>query len=559
MDLGLGRRAHAIAAAAGLVAAVLAALLLAAAASAEVRSGTATDGVEPERLRPGQDIVAASASYDTTAGTIRAAVTTLGPPLASEKMALGVAFGVLQGGECVSPMALVLGLYESPTTAAWASDTGEGPASKSVAGSTTTMTASGAALANQPYDCVQAIVFEVVNEGESLESIEGLATPMPLTAPPPPPPPPSSPPPSSPPPATTPPPAPQPQAKLSLAASKPLTLRRGKWKQVKLKVRNGGDATAAKVSLRLGRAKGVAVKPKSGKLKLKSIAPGKSKTASFKLLLTKKAKATSKLALKLTGAKGVKASGTLTLEAWKKSRPHTGDKGKGKEPTAPERSPLAEKLFYAYEMQASESATLIGYAFLDDTWAYHGIPAGGLPTCTEVTGSADKEGCVKYSYDPKTGAVTIGSLGGGKITSRGALEIDGQAYSPTYIPPAGTRYQVEQEYITYYGLCGLITGCSTSHHRVLLTNGGEFVLTSESLTTVGGSGPGETFVAAGSYPPDQHGTYAIEPRGRIKLSFADGTVQTKTIAVLLNSAGNPDPVNEGFLLDSDYFTFLPDD
>ncbi|HYC80370.1 MAG TPA: hypothetical protein VEB65_01210, partial [Solirubrobacterales bacterium] len=167
--------------------------------------------------------------------------------------------------------------------------------------------------------------------------------------------------------------------------------------------------------------------------------------------------------------------------------------------------------------------------------------------------------CVKYSYDPKTGAVTIGSLGGGKITTRGALEIDGQAYSPTYIPPAGTRYQVEQEYITYYGLCGLITGCSTSHHHVLLTNGGEFVLTSESLTTVGGSGPGETFVAAGSYPPDQHGTYAIEPRGRIKLSFADGTVQTKTIAVLLNSAGNPDPVNEGFLLDSDYFTFLPND
>ena len=557
MDLGPGRRSHGIAAVAGLIAAVLAALFLAAAASAEVRSGSATDPLNG--LPPGQDIVAASASYDTVAGTITAAVTTAGPPENTATRALAVYFGVLQGTECVSPMALVLGIYSQPTTAVWGSDSEEGPAAKSVSGSTTVMTASGPSLATQPYDCAQTIVGEVIGETE-FEGFEGLASPILLSAPPPPlpPPPPSSPPASTPPPSTpVPPPAPK-LAKLSLAPSRSLTLRRGKWKKVKLRITNRGTATAAKVSLKLGKAKGVAVKPKSGQLKLKTIAPGKSKTASFKLLLTKRAKATSTIKLRVTGAKGVKSTGALTVKAWKKSRGHPG-KGKGKEPKAPEKSPLAEKLFFGYEMQASESATLIGYAFLDETWAYHGIPAGGLPNCTEVTGSADKEGCVKYSYDPKSRAVQIGSLGGGKVLTDGSLEIDGEKYSPTYIPPAGTRYQVEQDYITYFGLCGLITGCSTSHHHILLTSGGEFVLTEESLTTVGGSGPGETYVAAGSYPPDQHGNYAIEPRGRIRLAFADGTVQTKTIAVLLDSAGKPDPVNAGFLLDSDYFTFLPDD
>jgi hypothetical protein len=216
----------------------------------------------------------------------------------------------------------------------------------------------------------------------------------------------------------------------------------------------------------------------------------------------------------------------MTVNAWQK--PDKG--GKGKE--APVVSPLAEKIFFAYENHTSESASLIGYAFLDGTWAYHGIPAGGLPTCTEVTGSADKEGCVKYSYDPKTGAVQIGSLGGGKVLADGSLEIDGETYSPASIPAAGARLQVEQEYGGYTGLCGFISGCTTWFEHLLLTSGGEFVLTRSSLTTIGGSGPGETFIAAGSYPSDQHGTYAIEPRGRIRLSYADGSVKTRTIAII---------------------------
>jgi prepilin-type processing-associated H-X9-DG protein len=65
-----------------------------------------------------------------------------------------------------------------------------------------------------------------------------------------------------------------------------------------------------------------------------------------------------------------------------------------------------------------------------------------------------------------------------------------------------------------------------------------------------GSGP---FTAVGSYPADQHGTYEIQANGRIHLAFADGSVKDKTIAVLTDTSGNPDPVREGLMLDEDNF------
>ena len=315
---------------------------------------------------------------------------------------------------------------------------------------------------------------------------------------------------------------------------------------------NGGTATAAKVSLKIGGAKGVAIKPKSGELELKSIAPGKSRTASFEVMLTKKAKPTSKLTLAISGAKGIKASGALTVKAWKK--PRHGKKGP--EEPIPGRASLAEKIFYAYDStDTTHSAYLTGYTFIDDTWAYNGIPTGGLPHCTEVTGTSKKEGCVKYSYEPKTGAVQVGSVTGAKITTDGKFEIDGETYLPMWIPPAGARYQVDQYFIGFNGLCGMITGCSTWHEYVTLTSGGEFSYTHQSLTTSGGPGPGESFIAVGSYPPDEHGTYTIEKGGRIKLAFADGHTEVKTFAVFLNKEGNPDLVNEGFIFDTTYFTF----
>ncbi|MBS1678962.1 MAG: hypothetical protein JST08_16415 [Actinobacteria bacterium] len=555
MRIVRGRRSHRL----GLVTTLLGlalCLAFAASAAAEVRRGSVTNPVD-ESLPVGQDIVAVSASYDTVTGTATAAVTTRGAPEPGAARLLRTDFyAVNAAGECTEPE-LRVGATYSQSAAGWRYGAGEGSGTKSVVGSTTTLTVTAPSLVGQPLSCMNAYIVREV--GGELEPFEYLVPPLKLVAPlEPPAPTPTVP--SSPPPATPPAPAPKSPPKVkpkpSLTVASPsLTLHRNSWTKVKVTIANGGNAAAAKVSLKVGKAKGVTIKPRSGTLKLKSIGAGKSKTASFKVLLTKRAKASSKLKLTVAGAKGVKASGGLTVTAWKKpSPPKKGGKGKkeGKQPTPPAPPPLAEKIFYRLEMQASESAKLAAFTFIDGTWAYNGMPSGGLPNCTAVTGGPDTEGCIKYTYDPSSGAVGLESIGTGKITAGGSLEVGEKAYSPTAIPAAGTRLQVEQEYVGFSGFCGPFSTCTTWHEYVTLTNSGEFILSRQSLTTSEGAG---SFVAAGSYPPDQHGTYAIEGSARIKLNFADGTSQTKTIAIVLNKEGKPDPVNEGLLLDSSYFTF----
>lgn len=530
-------------------------LFLAAAAAAEVRSGSGTDSVDGG-LTGGLDITAVSASYDTMGGTLSAQVTTREAPQLNGENGVVVAFGTLQGSECEGPFALMLGLNSQPPSAAWNYAGTKGTAQMGISGSVTTLSVASPALAGQTFNCAEA--FSFVTEGEEVVARDSAA-PIALL-PPPPPAPPSNPSPSPPPAPAPPAPAPPPAPKANLVApSKTVVLHRGSWTKVKFKITNTGNATAVKVAVKIGKARGVAMKPKSGKVKLQSIAAGKSKVASFRAMLMPKAKASSKLTLTISGGKRLKATGVVTLEAWKK--PPSKKKGKkGKEPAPPATPPLAEKIFYTYKTEVSESAKLIGYAFIDGEWAYHGIPAEGLPTCTSETGEGSKEGaegCVKYSYDPTTGVVKVGSATG-KLNPGGDLEVDGETYSATSIPPAGTRLQLEQEYIGYQGLCGLLTGCSTWHLRLTLTTSGEFILSKESLTTAGGTGPGETFVAAGSYPPDQHGTYSVEKGARIKLSFADATTDTRTFAYFLNKEGKPDPTYEGVLLGTEYFTFAND-
>jgi hypothetical protein len=170
-----------------------------------------------------------------------------------------------------------------------------------------------------------------------------------------------------------------------------------------------------------------------------------------------------------------------------------------------------------------------------------------------VTGSSKASGCVKYRYDAKTGAVKVGALTGGEVTENG-FEIEGESYERLAIPKPGSRFQVSQYTMGFSGLCGLITGCTTWRSDVVLTATGEFALTSSGLSTSGGGAV--PFVAVGSYPPDEHGTYAVEENARIRLAFADGTVETKTIAIFLDENGKPDPAHEGFILDDDYYTFV---
>jgi len=105
----------------------------------------------------------------------------------------------------------------------------------------------------------------------------------------------------------------------------------------------------------------------------------------------------------------------------------------------------------------------------------------------------------------------------------------------------------ELRHWSFQGMCGFITGCSTSKAYPTLTPTGEFVLSRSTLTTMGDPGFGP-YTAVGAYPADQHGTYAVG-NGTIHLAFADGSVRDEPFAVLTNDADlQPNLAGEGVML-----------
>lgn len=140
-----------------------------------------------------------------------------------------------------------------------------------------------------------------------------------------------------------------------------------------------------------------------------------------------------------------------------------------------------------------------------------------------------REGCLPYTFDDKSGAVTIADKAG--TFSGGKLAIDGEDYIPLQIPEAGARFAFnEHRRYSFRGMCGMIFGCTTTQEHVSMAADGKFIWSRTSLTTAGDPGMGP-WTAVGSHPPDQHGTYEVLAGGKIQLSYADGTVKLETFAV----------------------------
>ena len=84
-----------------------------------------------------------------------------------------------------------------------------------------------------------------------------------------------------------------------------------------------------------------------------------------------------------------------------------------------------------------------------------------------------------------------------------------------------------------------------------MTKAGEFMLSRQTLGSWGTPGtPGSgNFV---SVPPDQRGTYAVLSGGKLRLSYADGRVEDKTIGIYRDAkTGSADPAKDGLWLDDD--------
>ena len=310
--------------------AVVMALALAASASAEVRVGEAERPADPT-VPAEADIVHATASYDSATGAMNFVLTTLKEPRAEDEeeepsqvlvaagfftATNGCSLGSLLNSEYTFPAVQILAPYAEPENAKIQTAEGpkppfieDGPATRTVAGMTTTLAGTVPALANQGFNCAVVSVLPSNHE-------EPVYLVFPIAGPTPPAPPAETPKTPGPAQAAPAPSAPAPAA-LSIAKSKPLKLKPGKWAQVKIKVTNTGGTSSDPGSLRVRGAKGVTVKPETQRLPL--LTPGGSWTVTAKVQLTKEAKAKSTLGLTAT-AGGLVVKGSLVLKAVKPAK-----------------------------------------------------------------------------------------------------------------------------------------------------------------------------------------------------------------------------------------------
>jgi hypothetical protein len=306
-----------------LIGALVALLAFSATAAAETRTGESASPISVGSLVPELTLVKGSASYETTGGSIRFDVTTAAAPQTESEGAMaGELLSV--AGECSLiglvnlniedelPIVKVVYEYKEPTSAAALviSSLTEIPpplpVTKAASGTTTTLSLTSSAIADQGYNCA---VISAADQSLSGEGPASNALIFPISAPPPPPPAPAptpTPTPASAPPA---PPAPTPAA-LSIGKLKPLKLKAEKWKTIRVKVTNTGGTATAPGSLRVRAPATVFVKPE--KQRLPALAPGASWTVAVRVRLP--AQAAKKTTLRLVGtAPGVSATLPLVI------------------------------------------------------------------------------------------------------------------------------------------------------------------------------------------------------------------------------------------------------
>jgi hypothetical protein len=296
-----------------LIAVLAATLLFAATAAAETKVGEASRPANAAIVGEA-DIVAASASYDSTSGSVTFNATTAAVPTENPEFALAGALLTVPAGSCNFGPAMEAGGYPvfeiiapyekpepepgepTPPNAFWLSlahepESGEqpegGPASQVSSGATTTLSATSQVAVAQPYNCA----FVAVTESGVPKSESFLF--FPLAVPPAPPVTPATP--TVTPETKTVTPPPPASALLSLAKLKPLTAKAGKWTKVKLKVTNTGGTAAGPLQVKAKAPKGVVVKP--GTTKLPALLPGQSWTVVLEVQLTPKAKTSSTISL----------------------------------------------------------------------------------------------------------------------------------------------------------------------------------------------------------------------------------------------------------------------
>jgi hypothetical protein len=287
----------------------------ASAAADQIYVGEVSTAEHPAIENGEADPVKAMIEFDSTTGRLTGTVTTRSAPTENENLVLRVA--LVSGSKCSPPqgeaerkaffpMYGIQAAYKQPEgqpDAFWtyekqegepAGAEGAGLASKTVEGAATTVSATAKPAVGGGFTCAFAGVL-----GESTPEVLLIPLtrkPEPIL------------PPAPAPPAPTP---PAPKPALSLLKANPLKLKTEKWTTVTFKVSNPGTAAIGPVTVKATPPKGVTVKTRS--VRLPALLAGQTWPVSFKVKVTKAAKAKSLLKLAAT-ATGLSASGTVTIK-----------------------------------------------------------------------------------------------------------------------------------------------------------------------------------------------------------------------------------------------------
>lgn len=504
--------------------AVLAFFAFAGPASATVYSGSASDPAGDGPV-PGQDLISADARFDSASGTLDFEVRLAGPPSGELQITTGI--GRLTGsGDCRTPL-VALGTFFPSGNTVWVLETDgsspaeeEGDGTRSVNGSTVKLRADDSRLKGLGPDCAEAVLSDPSDPAVVYDQTTTFAL-------------------------KPPPPKPRLKAKVSPVGA----LKRGASKVVKVRISNTGKAAARGVVVR-AQVKGAAsLTPRLRKLG--KVAAGKSKTARFRVKVNRRGKGKVTITARASGHK-VKARSVTSFRV-RVPQP----------PPPPSTGGLAGKIFWGFEnYRWDRSPDLVFLHFTNRRFVRWGIPKRGLKNCGRVTAkmkdSDMQPGCLRYSYNRRSGQVRIGKVRGTFRGGKLKLKMDDDVWSTSgkswyrgLTARPGTRFKTKLINRGYYGACGVTPFCTTWAENLQLTRDGRFGRQSSSIST--GGVPGVNFIAISKLGPNERGRYQVLPGGRIRFNYASGKKVTETLIVQTNKRGRPDPVREGLLLDDVWF------
>ncbi|MDO8185039.1 hypothetical protein Q5424_02825 [Conexibacter sp. JD483] len=552
---------------------------MAAAPAGATQFGGAADYPADGALPGGRDIVRAEARYDDASGALLLVTTFRAAPTQADVLA--GAFGVRGAdGACNFPGVVFAGATGIAFNTQWSrydaggSVVARGSGARQADGTTVLYALASGGFAGQGYNCIASLQVSDGSSSAVVKRVDGFALTPVATPQPQPDPAPTAPAPAPGPTTTTtnpPPPTPARRAvvrkvaRLSAGVVGTATrvVAKGRWTTLKLRVVNGGTADAKRTTVTVSGTRGVTVKvagaprKRPGTRALKTLKAGKASTLTVKVRATR----AGSVRFRAAAAGRLSASGQVALKLKRAPTP-SPRRGTAPRPRPALTGPLAGRYFWGTEIDPMYAWDNHAVWFVDDRWAYYGFPPAGRPKCTGPTtvtddkGRATDEGCRPYTYDARSGRLTVGSLAGTFRAKDGDVTLGELDFNwELTIPSAGARYEADLEHRGFSGMCGLIMGCTTWHYLFALRADGRF-MRSNSTTTTMGDGTSTPFVWGSSMPPDKTGTYEILAGGAIRFRYLDGRVATETIGIE-RSRGKPDAAGRGIVIgDTNYY---PDD